>query len=97
MSVAELQWLIGVSLTVVLSVAGIAAGAFRAMSARLDRQTEKLARAIGDGDDKLHERINRVRDDYVRRVDLDGHLSRFDKNFDEIRRDLKQLLERRAG
>ena len=34
--------------------------------------------------DPLHERINRVRDEYVRRDDLDGHLARLDTRFDKM-------------
>lgn len=33
-----------------------------------------LSASIKDGDDKLHERVNRVRDEYVKRVDLDDHI-----------------------
>jgi len=45
------------------------------------------------GDDTLHERINRTRDEvsnnYVRRVDLDGHLRRIEKQVSELRHDMK--------
>lgn len=40
---------------------------------------------IQKGDDALHERINRVRDEYVRRVDLDGHMARIETNVKELR------------
>jgi hypothetical protein len=43
----------------------------------------------------LHSRINRLREemakDFVRRVDLDGHLMRIDHNVNEFRRDLKSI------
>lgn len=45
---------------------------------------------ISEGDDKLHDRVNRVRDEYVRRTDLDSHLQRLDKNVDDLRADIKQ-------
>lgn len=38
----------------------------------------------------LHERVNRVRDEYVRRDDLDGHLSRMEKQFDDIRSEMRR-------
>lgn len=86
MTVVELQWLVGISVTVVLAIGGIAIGAFRAMSNRLDRVAKDMQASIRDGDDKLHERVNRVRDEYVRRVDLDGHLARIDKKLDEMQK-----------
>ena len=48
------------------------------------------ASAIKEGDDALHERINRVRDDYVRRVDLDGHMTRIDQNVKEMREESRE-------
>lgn len=43
--------------------------------------------------DQLHERVNRLRDemgkDYVRRSDLDGHLSRIEKNLADMKADMK--------
>lgn len=84
MQIAELQWLVGVAVTVVVAIGGIAIGAFRAMSNRLDAVAKDMRASIKDGDDALHERINRVRDDYVRRVDLDGHLARIDKKLDDM-------------
>ncbi|TPN57178.1 hypothetical protein [Mesorhizobium sp. B1-1-7] len=46
-------------------------------------------RSTGDkiqkGDDALHERINRVRDEYVRRVDLDGHMARMETSVKDLR------------
>lgn len=41
----------------------------------------------------LHERVNRVRDEYVRRDDLDAHLSRMEKQFDEVRAELRRNNE----
>lgn len=40
---------------------------------------------------QIHERINRTRDDFVRRDDLAEHLSRLDKQFDDMRADLRSL------
>lgn len=48
----------------------------------LNRSTHK---AISDGDNQLHERVNRVRDEYVRRVDLDSHMTRIETNVKELR------------
>lgn len=73
-----LNWIIGTGLSVIAIIGGIIAR---------DRQ---LTRLISEGDDKLHDRINRVRDDYVRRVDLDGQIARLDKNVDELRDEIRQ-------
>lgn len=35
-----------------------------------------MSKSIREGDDKIHERINDVKRDYVRRDDLDNHLTR---------------------
>lgn len=92
MTVSDLQWLIGTAIGVVLTVAGIAIGALRAVNIRLDNVVEQ----IKAGDDQLHERVNRVRDDmangYVRRVDLDSHMKRTDDTLKEMRDDQKAIM-----
>lgn len=94
MSVGELQWLVGISVTVVIAVAGIAIGAYRSVVGRMDTIFNRLEAQTKDGDKELHQRINRTRDDYVRRVDLDAHMSRIDGTLAEIRRDQRSLLDR---
>lgn len=64
-----MKWLIGIAVTFGLALIG----AFKSLS-----------KSIKDGDDALHERINRTRDDYVRRVDLDVHMA-------QLRGDVKEL------
>lgn len=85
MSVDELQWLIGVSVTVLLAIATMLIAAFRALSGKIEKGNSELAKGIKDGDDHLHERVNRVRDEYVKRVDLDGHMTRMETNVKELR------------
>lgn len=75
----EIKWLIGIGVTMVLAFGGMLIGSFRNLSAR-----------IAAGDDRLHERVNRVRDEYVRRDDLDGHLQRIDGNVNELRREIRE-------
>lgn len=41
----------------------------------------------------LHERVNRVRDEYVRRDDLAGHLMRVEKHMDEIRAEQRRQYD----
>lgn len=47
--------------------------------------------------DPIHERINRVRDEFVRREDLDAHLRRFEKQIDEIKQNIKTSEERHSN
>lgn len=100
MTVAELQWLVGIAVSAVIAVAGIAIGAFRAMSGRLESAMGRVEKAVKDGDDHLHERVNRLRqdvsDNYVRRVDLDGHLQRIDETLREVRSDQKEIIKQLA-
>lgn len=83
---ADLRWVIGVavSLTVTLVTALIAA--FR-----------NLANRISTGNRDLHKRVDDVKDKYVRRDDLDGHITRIERNLQEIRdenrENHRQLLE----
>jgi hypothetical protein len=63
MTTGELQWLVGISLTFILAVGGFAFGAFRSVGNRIDGAVKELQKAIKDGDDQLHDRISRTRDD----------------------------------
>ena len=84
-----------------LGVGGLAAVVIGGVIAR-DRQItniihknhEEIIAAISDGDDKLHERINRTRDDmsnmYVKRADLDGHLQRIENSVASMRQEMRE-------
>ena len=92
MSGDELRWLVGTATTVVLAIATIAIGAFRAMSGRLDRAVEKIEIAMRSEDAQLHSRINDVRERYVRRDDFERHMQRLDEALKEIRADQKTII-----
>ncbi|MGU3576418.1 hypothetical protein ACLBWZ_12825 [Brucellaceae bacterium C25G] len=64
------KWLIGIAVTFGIALIG----AFRSLSSSMKA-----------GDDALHERINRTRDDYVRRVDLDGHVNQLREGMKELK------------
>ena len=70
----DIKWLIGTSITLCIFFGGVLIAAFRSLSA-----------SMKSGDDALHERINRTRDDYVRRVDLDGHVSQLREGMKELK------------
>ncbi|KXO76680.1 hypothetical protein [Brucella anthropi] len=75
----DLKWLIGlaVGLGGTFTVALIAS--FRALSAN-----------IKAGDDQLHERVNRVRDEYVRRVDFDDSIKQLRESVKELRDEARE-------
>lgn len=58
----------------------------RALSTAKDDTRKMVDAAIAP----IHDRISRVRDEYVRRDDLDGHLGRWDKQFDDLRGEMRR-------
>lgn len=82
----ELRWLIGINVTAFIALATVLIGAFRALSSRIE--TALLTAKAGD--DQLHERVNRVRDEYVKRVDLDGHMARMEASVKELREETRE-------
>jgi hypothetical protein len=70
----DIKWLIGTASALFLSIGGLVAGVMTRITTRMEK-----------GDDRLHERINRVRDEFVRRDDLDGHMARVDRALTEMR------------
>ncbi|WP_273795179.1 hypothetical protein [Brucella intermedia] len=76
---ADLQWLIGTALGLATFFGGALLTTFRSLSA-----------AIKNGDDQLHERVNRVRDEYVRRVDLDDHIRQLRDSMKEMRDETRE-------
>lgn len=81
----ELQWLIGLAVGLGSTFTIALITAFRSLSTSQKSAEDRLGAAIKDGDDQLHERVNRVRDDYVRRVDLDGHVSQLREGMKELK------------
>lgn len=75
----EVKWLIGVEITIALAVFGVVIAAFY-----------RLSDSIRKGDDDLHARINDVREEYVRRSDLDGHMLRIDTAMRDLKSDMKE-------
>jgi uncharacterized protein (UPF0335 family) len=56
---------------------------------------------IKAGDDELHHRINTTRDEYVKRVDLDAHISRVENRMrdlrEELRADIREIKDEQKG
>ncbi len=97
MTVQELQWLIGIAVSTVLTIGGIAYGAFSSVSKKIDKAVDDMRASTKSGDDQLHERVNRLRqdvsDNYVRRADLDSHMKRIDETLKEVRDDQKAIIK----
>lgn len=82
---------------ILLGVAGLLVPVVLAAMAR-DRSLMSIISSVKDdtvrsvkaSTDPIHERINRFRDEYVRRDDLEGHLTRIDKQFNDLREDFRR-------
>lgn len=77
----DMQWIIGIAVTATLGWASILAGAFWRIMAII-RKVEAQAK---EGDDRLHSRVNRVREDTVHKADLAEVSARISKDLHEIR------------
>lgn len=86
MSDDQLRWIVGISITVAIFATGTLIAAFRALASRIDTAKDDAKK----GDDTLHDRVNRVRDEYVKRVDLDGHMARMETNVKELRDETRE-------
>lgn len=71
---ADLKWLLGLAATMAATFGTIMIGAFRNMSAKIAG---------------LHSRIDDVKEKYVRRDDLDGHIMRIDQNVRDLRDEMR--------
>jgi hypothetical protein len=73
------MWIIGVGITIIVAfITALLAGFYR------------LSDAITRGDSDLHQRVNDVRDEYVRRADMDAQMARIDGSMRDIRTDMKE-------
>lgn len=89
----EIQWLIGLALGLGSTFTVALITAFRSLSSFQKSAEDRLGAAIKDGDDQLHERVNRVRDEYVRRVDLDDHVRQLRDGMKEMRDETRDGLK----
>lgn len=68
------RWLIGLIVSVFVSLGMTIIGSFR-----------NLAGKISAGNRDIYDRIDDVKERYVRRDDLDGHVSRIETNIKDLR------------
>lgn len=69
------KWAIGVTVTLITALIG----AFR-----------NLANRISANDKEINARVDAVKDNYVRRDDLDGHLARIDKRLEQLAEEMRE-------
>lgn len=72
---SSIEWFIGAAIALTTLIGGIIVR---------DRQVMK---SINDGDSKLHEKLDRVAETYVRRDDLNGHIQSIENICNQIRTD----------
>jgi hypothetical protein len=75
----DLRWFIGVAVTVVLALVTTIIAAFRNLAVRISTSDREMLRRIDD-----------VKEKYVRRDDLDGHITRLDQGMREIREEMRE-------
>jgi uncharacterized protein YPO0396 len=82
----NVKWVVGFLFSLILAVASYA---------------RYVSNMIKVGDDQLHHRINQTRDEYVKRVDLDAHISRVESRMrdlrEELRSDIKDIKDEIKG
>lgn len=79
----ELMWVVGLSVTVALALVSAIIAAFRTLAGR-----------VQSGDQKLSDRIDKIKDDYVRRDDLRDHIDRIEQNLQNVRADMQENTNR---
>ena len=78
----DIKWLIGAIVGIVAMIGGFIVR---------DRQ---VMHNITNGDEKLHERINRMQIDFVRRDDLNGHIDRIEQQVGGMREEQRETNRR---
>jgi len=76
---SDLKWIVGIGLSLTLGMITTLIAAFR-----------NLANKISISNRDLYLRIDRVKEQYVRRDDLDGHLKRLGEEIHELRSQLAE-------
>lgn len=82
----DIKWLIGILVTVVVPFAAALILTFRSLSAKWTTSAAAL-----------HKKIDDVKEKYVRRDDLDGHIQRLDQTVNDLRREQKELRDEQRG
>ena len=84
----EITWIVGVAFTLITVIGGIIARD-RYILGLISKGHESTVREAQRAADKLDDRLNRVKDDYVRRVDLDAHIGRLDNSVQSLTSEMR--------
>lgn len=102
----------GVTASVVIPLVLAARSRDQSLTKMIIDSRDALASTVKTQVDQIHERIGRIRDEYLRRDDFFGHMARMEKQMDDIKAsvdkghetterqldDIRKLLqERRSG
>lgn len=81
----DIKWAIGLAIT----LGGFLIAGFRALAARISASSAESHKRVDVVSAEIHKRIDDVKDRYVRRDDLDGHLGRVDANLKELKDEVR--------
>lgn len=89
----EIPVLLGFAGIIITLVGGVVARD-RALVQMMHDNHEQVTKSIASVADRLDERVSRVREEmnnhYVKRADLDGHLTRLERSLSEIKAEAKE-------
>ncbi|MBL4768202.1 MAG: hypothetical protein JKY94_10880 [Rhodobacteraceae bacterium] len=85
----EIRWLIGIVATIVIAMIST----FRSLSSKISAGNKAIYAKIEEADKDIGHKIEDVKQRYVRRDDLDSHISRLDQTVNDLRREQKELRD----
>ena len=84
-----MEWEIIAAVAALATIIGGVIARDRYVMKQISSGDEAVRDAAQKASDMLHERVNRTRDEYVRRVDLDSHLTRLDTSMQDLAKEMR--------
>lgn len=84
----EIIWVVSVGFAMAALIGGIVARD-RYILGLISKNHEGSIKAIQDSAEKTNDKMTKIKDEYVRRVDLDGHLMRLDGSIQALSGELR--------
>ena len=85
---SEAIWIVSTGFGLVTLIGGVVARD-RYILNLISKNHEGSIKAVQEATSEIYERINRVKDEYVRRVDLDGHIVRLDHSVNILAEEMR--------
>ena len=82
----DLKWAIGIIVTVTVFIGGVLVGAFWKVVGMIKEERTKSS----ENTKELHARIDRVRDETVKKSDLDAHIMRLGSDIRDMRKEQQE-------